>query len=372
MKKIDYNESTRSTSKPKTEKCVSTSKCLRGKSLKKQVKDIKKCKNDDCDRVNEVVLDDKMSKEVSLVEESHVLNVELPENNRDIDQVPKRIGVKRKRDHGENDARISKGWTKDQELALERAYLTANPTPHFWKKVSRLVPGKSAQECFDKIHCSHLTPPQHRPRSRTPGLISKNSNLSASKFLDSSSQKVKKPSQRRQKSHIIQRTVRHMLQKQFKFEKDSEADLFSVLESTLNHHNHRVITTTPNCIKLKGLEGSSTSYKKSRSRFRSSYETPIISPPVLKQVKNIALHEKYIDQLNCREANRKAASLKDERKGIKHVSSVQRKDAIKAAKFALVDDAKDAINKFQDKQIKALSSIFDDESGGSDLGQDLL
>ncbi|KAJ6354913.1 hypothetical protein OIU77_005500 [Salix suchowensis] len=31
------------------------------------------------------------------------------------------------------------GWTKDQEMALQRAFFTAKPTPNFWKKVSKLV-----------------------------------------------------------------------------------------------------------------------------------------------------------------------------------------------------------------------------------------
>ena len=60
-------------------------------------------------------------------------------------------------------------------------------------------------------------------------------------------------------------------------------------------------------------------------------------------------------------------------KSIKHDSSVKRKDAIKAAKFALLFNAKDAINQFQDQQVKALSSEFDDECGSDyeeDEGQD--
>ncbi|XP_020216793.1 uncharacterized protein LOC109816093 [Cajanus cajan] len=44
-------------------------------------------------------------------------------------------GKKRKR----NGEEIGKGWTEEQELALERAYLAAKPSPHFWKNVSKLV-----------------------------------------------------------------------------------------------------------------------------------------------------------------------------------------------------------------------------------------
>lgn len=39
----------------------------------------------------------------------------------------------------EDDVGLLSGWTKEQELALERAYFAANPTPNFWKKVAKLV-----------------------------------------------------------------------------------------------------------------------------------------------------------------------------------------------------------------------------------------
>lgn len=49
------------------------------------------------------------------------------------------IGEKRKRYQVEEEHDIVQGWTKEQELALQRAYFTAKPTPHFWKKVARMV-----------------------------------------------------------------------------------------------------------------------------------------------------------------------------------------------------------------------------------------
>lgn len=30
-------------------------------------------------------------------------------------------------------------WTEEQEMALRKAYLSARPSPHFWKKVSKMV-----------------------------------------------------------------------------------------------------------------------------------------------------------------------------------------------------------------------------------------
>lgn len=51
------------------------------------------------------------------------------------------VSRKRKRDEegNENENENVQGWTKEQELALQRAYFAAKPTPHFWKKVSKLV-----------------------------------------------------------------------------------------------------------------------------------------------------------------------------------------------------------------------------------------
>ncbi|XP_071707545.1 uncharacterized protein [Rutidosis leptorrhynchoides] len=261
---------------------------------------------------------------------------------------------------------INNGWTKDQELALEKAYIGAKPNPHFWKNVSRLVPGKSAQECFDKIHSSHLTPPPPRLRSRSRVSNSNDLSFPASKLLDSSSPKRKKPRYHKQKSHVIQRTVRHMLQNQYNnVNQVSDADLFSVLEPTFTESvNCNLMLTTPDRNPVEVLkmcrERSSTVKKKSVSRFST-----LVSPPVLKEVKNKALHEKYIDQLNCREAKRKAAYAKAEKvhqiKGMKQESSVERKNAIKDAKNALVFGAKDAINEFQHYQAKVLSNLFDNE-----------
>lgn len=49
------------------------------------------------------------------------------------------IGEKRKRCRVEEECEIVEGWTKEQELALQKAYFTAKPTPQFWKKVARMV-----------------------------------------------------------------------------------------------------------------------------------------------------------------------------------------------------------------------------------------
>ena len=34
---------------------------------------------------------------------------------------------------------VSDDWTKEQDMALRKAYFTARPSPHFWKRVSKMV-----------------------------------------------------------------------------------------------------------------------------------------------------------------------------------------------------------------------------------------
>ncbi|TQE04517.1 hypothetical protein C1H46_009824 [Malus baccata] len=64
----------------------------------------------------------------------------------EIDGGNKEATVRRKRKREEEGGKreeegvgVVQGWTKEQELVLQRAYLIAKPTPLFWKKVSKLV-----------------------------------------------------------------------------------------------------------------------------------------------------------------------------------------------------------------------------------------
>ncbi|KAF5454324.1 hypothetical protein F2P56_023997 [Juglans regia] len=297
------------------------------------------------------------------------------------------INRKRKSDDEYDD--ITEGWTKEQELALQRAYFAAKPTPHFWKKVSRLVPGKSAQECFDKVHSDNLTPLQPRPRSRTKKAQSsplQHFSLSASRLLKP---RAKRLNCNKQKTHLLsQKTVRHLLQKHYHVDQDYEADLFSVLESNMDTSNQAVqpgvILSTPKQLVEKHdlfqkfRERSSSVHKKPIPRFSSSSLKTLVSPPVLKQVKNRVLHEKYIDQLHCREAKRKAASARAEKSSVvkedtKDIHN-QNIDVVRAAKNALVYDARNVIDQYQHSQaIDMSNSDFndgDDVDSNDDEGED--
>ncbi|KAI9125009.1 hypothetical protein K1719_003625 [Acacia pycnantha] len=286
--------------------------------------------------------------------------------------------VKGKRKKDENSEAAQNGWTKEQEVALRRAYFVAKPTPHFWKKVSKLVPGKSAHDCFERIHQDHLTPPQHQPRSRAKKLKSSPVEevlLSASKLLKPIVNEARKSSRSKSKSYLTQKSLRKLLQRNQKVGPDHEGDLFSVLEPNVDFPTNAFplsdAHSTPEKLDEKQgwlqscNEKSSSRQGKALSRFNSSFDSDIVSPPVLKQVKNRVLHEKYINQLRFREARRRAASARVEMfklgKAVSKESNVQKGGVVESAKIALVSEARDAIKKFQYSQANLMNSCNSDE-----------
>ncbi|KAK6923881.1 hypothetical protein RJ641_010081 [Dillenia turbinata] len=294
------------------------------------------------------------------------------------------VGSKRKRMENEEGDGDFPRWSKDQELALQRAFLSVNPTPHFWKKVSKIVPGKSAKDCFNRFHSSHRTPPQPQPRSRakvksfTP--VSEFS-LSASKLLKPTEPKARRP----KRSHLGQKTVRNLVKKHFNLDQDSEVDMFSVLEPTSNQvsqaQEESMMVATSECkldhriVLQKFNSRSSSGRKKHLPRFNSSFGAAIVSPPVLKPIKNIQLHEKYVDLLHCREAKRRAASKAEKlNPGKENIwdCPITNTNMVKAAKVALVSEARDAISQFQHLQANVIScsSDLDDDGSGFDSADD--
>lgn len=45
-------------------------------------------------------------------------------------------------------------WTKEQDMALRKAYFSARPSPHFWKRVSKMVPSLHIT-CFSVLFISY-------------------------------------------------------------------------------------------------------------------------------------------------------------------------------------------------------------------------
>ncbi|KAL5988395.1 hypothetical protein ACLOJK_036159 [Asimina triloba] len=285
---------------------------------------------------------------------------------------------------GDEEVQGLDGWTEDQEAALQRAYFSARPSPQFWKKVAKLVPGKSAQDCFDRIHAD-LATPQFQNRSR---LCKSNSSplghftLSSDKLLEYIDPNVKIPKRSRQKSLAAQKMVRKMLRKHHIADKSNEADLFSVLEAAANVSfqdlSQAKVPSTPDCVLkplgfLQKCQGqSSSAHRKTRSKLKIVRLTDLASPPVLKQVKNMALHEKYIDQLHIREARqtRKASSqVKGNAAANMHTKGRgMLENDVRSARTALVSDAIDVMRQFKEMQSVDMGDYqyFSDEDDGDD------
>ncbi|KAK1351657.1 DnaJ subfamily C member 2 [Heracleum sosnowskyi] len=283
------------------------------------------------------------------------------------------IGVKRKRnqveDGCENHGTIS-WWTTEQNEALQKAYFATSPTPRFWKEVAKRVPGKSAQDCFNKIHADYQTPRQAQRRSRAKLLNSSPLSYSASKLLDSIGPKSKRPGNTKRKSHV-QKTTRQLLQKQCQVNRDQNADIFSLLEPEISPSSNAlrqgVNCSTPkqgeSNLLRRCQEPSSSARRMQCSRFNSVNETSLESPPVLKPIKNKALHEKYLDQLHAREVKRRAAAARAAKSSLKVLDGKEcrvQKNAVESAKNALLLDARDAINQFRHEQANDFSSFPDD------------
>ncbi|XP_008796203.2 LOW QUALITY PROTEIN: uncharacterized protein LOC103711723 [Phoenix dactylifera] len=254
-------------------------------------------------------------------------------------------------------------WTREQEAALRRALLLARPSPHFWKKVSKMVPGKTAQECFNRIHADLGTPTQPQPRSRANKLNFSpvgSFTSSGSKMKELMVTKMRRVRSSKQKSLIARKTARHLLRKHCLTDRSQEADHFSNFETSPN--SEIMSPETTDCITNPSIflqncnERSSSSHKRMLSRFRTSQADP--SPEVLKQIKNIALHEKYIDHLHCRDARRRtctktAIPVADR---CKKTTSKLEIGALKAARTALISEARDYISHFQQMQANFLEN----------------
>ncbi|KAG0500305.1 hypothetical protein HPP92_000377 [Vanilla planifolia] len=259
-------------------------------------------------------------------------------------------------------------WTTEQEAALQEAYLVARPSPHFWKK----VPGKSAQECFEKIHSSILTPlssqPGSRPRRKN---LSPIGSFSLSGGISPYMTELNAETFRRGKIKKLaaQRTVRCLLRKHRLADQNIEADHFTLLESSPTNITFdlfgielpKTSTSTPCHADQPGER--STINSKMYSRFKLLSSPGSSSPEVLKQIKNRALHDKYIDQLHYREARRVMLSKKTNKdsKGNEYNGKLD-SCVLKAAKTALICDAKSFISHFQRTQANLIEDDIDEYS----------
>ncbi|AES95895.2 hypothetical protein MTR_5g030750 [Medicago truncatula] len=287
-------------------------------------------------------------------------------------------GVKRKRKRV--GGVVAEGWSKEQELALSTAYFTAKPSPHFWKNVSKLVPGKSKQDCFDRVHHDFHTPPQCQPRSRAKAINSSplhQFSISASKLLIPTGKKAGKSNILKPKSIVTQKSIENLLQRHLKVDQNHKGDIFSVLEPNIDFSTNAILPGQELCTPKQQKENqgflqssSIHKHKKSLSRFSGSSDVKdLASPPVLKQVKNKVQHEKYVNQLRFRDLRRRAASTRAKKSVGGEGKGIQKTDVVKAAKVALLSEARDAIKNFQQSQINFMgNTCSSDEDNDDDIG----
>ncbi|XP_047048196.1 uncharacterized protein LOC124653173 [Lolium rigidum] len=273
--------------------------------------------------------------------------------------------------------RASDDWTEEQDLTLRQAYFTARPSPHFWKKVSKLVPGKSAQECFNRVHADLSTPAPIAPRPRTSKI--QFSPLGHFKLSDSKVPNLLEPlvgrrKTAKQKSLAAQKTVRHLLKKHSLIDQAQEADHFSIFETSpsalqLNIPLEDSPGTPDNCINsfpLVKYSASSSARKRPLSKLKTKQAE--VSPAVLKPIKNVVLHERYINQLSRREVakkpRKKAAGTKatDPEKPLLE----QQAGVVKAAKNALMSEATDFICQFKKLQANSLAHVLENSEDDVD------
>lgn len=269
-------------------------------------------------------------------------------------------------------------WTEEQDLTLRQAYFAAQPSPHFWKKVSKMVPGKSAEECFNRVHADLSTPTPIAPRPRTSKVQFSplgHFTLSDTKFPNLLEPLVGRQRTARQKSLAAQKTVRHLLKKHSLIDQAQEVDHFSVFETSpsalqLNIPLEDCPGTPDNYLNSCSLHKDSMSYKARKrplSRLKTKQDEP--SPAVLKPVKNAALHEKYIDRLSRREGTkkpRKKAAGKKATGPERPVSEQQAGGGLKAVKDALISEATDFISKFKKSQANSLAHVLENTEDDED------
>uniref|UniRef100_A0ACD5YE81 Uncharacterized protein n=1 Tax=Avena sativa TaxID=4498 RepID=A0ACD5YE81_AVESA len=271
----------------------------------------------------------------------------------------------------------SDDWTEEQDLTLRQAYFTARPSPHFWKKVAKMVPGKSAEECFNRVHADLSTPAPVAPRPRTSKIQFSplgHFALSDPKFPDLLEPLVGRHKTAEQKSLAAQKTVRHLLKKHSFIDRAQEADHFSIFETSPSALQLNIpledCPGTPdsyqNPFPLLKYSVSSSARKRPLSRLKIKQAEP--SPAVLKPIKNVALHDKYINQLSRREVAKKPRKKVAGTKTTDPEGPPLERQAgvVKAAKNALMSEATDFICQFKKLQAMSLAHVLENSEDDVD------
>ncbi|KAL3683312.1 hypothetical protein R1sor_001334 [Riccia sorocarpa] len=299
----------------------------------------------------------------------------------------------------ENDSRNSNEWTPEQEMALQNAYITVKPAADFWYHISKRVPGKTPEECFNKFYAGHPTPPAAQKSKRQTQKATGND----VDMLDDPEPKrvTAKGKQRLLQAH---RTIRNILRKQQVEDVDYEADAFvalerpDVVESVLNSEEAKQavifkVTEVPNCIPEATSEtntnkpfehivigGLPASDKENRNvnagnsrlgRAVSDLQAQCTSPEVLKKVKNPGQLDKYIDHLHQRHNSRRPKTG-SQRHGKKSNVYLHSKEALDFGDNTLsaIQRAKEELRNVFLKSGVTGSNVLDNVSAGEEEGED--
>jgi protein DEK len=173
----------------------------------------------------------------------------------------------------------------------------------------------------------------------------------------------------KQKSLAAQKTVRHLLKKHSLIDQAQEADHFSIFETSPSALQLNIpLEDSPgtpdnylNSFPLNKYSVSSSARKRPLSRLKTKQAEP--SPEVLKPLKNVVLHEKYINQLSRREGAKKprkkaSGTIATDPENERHLLE-QQAGVVKAAKNALMTEATDFICQFKKLQANSLAHILE-------------
>jgi hypothetical protein len=213
------------------------------------------------------------------------------------------------------------------------------------------VPGKNAQECFNRIQSNFVTPPSIPPKTRLKKGSQIDSPFKKFNLLEANSPKDQicaEPKTRKvskqKKTRDAWKTLRHLLKKQRLVDQVQDADYFSQFEaSPVNLPSDVELPSDLSC-KERLNSDLENNLKSAPSQNQGDP-----SPAVLKPVKNMELHEKYIDHFHCVDARRKACVRACGSKG-KEVDLGMQAGDLRDVKSALVSEAQDFIGCFKKLQ----------------------
>ncbi|XP_024515010.1 uncharacterized protein LOC112340566 [Selaginella moellendorffii] len=292
--------------------------------------------------------------------------------------------------HGSGDG---EDWTEEQEARLHNAHLAVRATPNFWRDIAKLVPGKTADECFHRFYSAHPTPPlapqQHGRRVclSSPIRPLEGKLLSPTRLLhQKQAAKIRKVGGRSTKA-IFQshKAVREILRKQQIDDQGYEEDAFAALESTdipcWDKAAALVSIATPAATKRKK---SAKKKEVIKAVVDSSSERPSSSEVLRPASTDGRKHERYLDLLIRRNKLPAASQRKNAKKddpsssgggfGSKLKARLGSSKNLSTAKSAVIASARDVLEQIRERRSSSSTATkldSDRDSGSCSDASDL-